>query len=94
MHNDHEKFMQAVKEKRKVILTYFSGEYNLNLTKLCVPLQYSPPGKGQDSNYYYLWDSEADVGERALVLPPPQIMYMELGDDTFDPNDYIIPGKD
>ena len=94
MHHDHEKFMQAVKKRRKVILTYYSGEYSLNLTKLCVPLQYSPPGRGQDSNYYYLWDSEADVGERILGLPVSQIMYMELSDNTFDPNDYIIPEKD
>lgn len=94
MHNDHEKFMQAVKERKKVILTYFSGEYNLNLTKLCVPLQYSPSGRGQDSNYYYLWDSEADVGERILGLPVSQIMYMELSNDTFEPDEYIIPETD
>ena len=74
-------------------MTYFSGQYDLNLTKLCVPLQYSPPDE-EDPECYYFWDSEADVGTRVLVLPPSQIMYMELGDETFDPNDYIIPEKD
>lgn len=94
MHEDHDKFIQAVKDRRKVILTWFSGEYNLNLTKLCVPLQYSPSGGGEDSECYYLWDSEGDVGERALFLPPSQIMYMELSDDTFQPDEYIIPESD
>ena len=86
--------MQAVKEKRKVILTHFSGEYNLNLTKLCVPLKYTPFSECGDSDCYYVCDSDADIGTRVLVLPPSQIMYMDLGDNTFDPNDYIIPETD
>jgi len=91
MHQDHDKFTQAVKDRRKVIITYFSGEYNLSLTKLCVPLQYSPPGEEEDPDYYYLWDSEGDVGMRVLAFPSSHITYMELSDDGFDPDEYIIP---
>ena len=94
MHEDHPKFMQAVNNRRKVILTHFSGRYNLNLTKAYVPLQYAPSGEGEDSDCYYLWDSEADVGDRVLILSPSQILYMELSDDTFDPDEYIVPESD
>jgi len=94
IHEDHNKFVQAVKDRRKVIVTYFSGEYSLYLTKLCVPLQYSPPSGGEDSDCYYLWDPEGDIGTRVLALPPSQVMYMELSDDTFKPDEYIIPERD
>jgi hypothetical protein len=85
--------MQAVRGRRKVIVTYFSGEYKLNLTKLCVPLHYSPPAAGGESAFYYSWDSGGDVGERVLALRLSQIIYMELDDETFDPNEYIVPDR-
>lgn len=94
IHEDHNKFVQAVKDRRKVIVTYFSGEYSLNLTKLYVPLQYSPSDGRDDSDRYYLWDPEGDIGRRVLVLPPSQVVYMELSDDTFEPDEYIIPERD
>jgi hypothetical protein len=88
---DHDVFIQAVKNKKKVILTFFSGQQYLYLTRLCVPVQFTSSEKGNSSKCYYFWDSEADVGERLLALKPSQITYMELSDETFDPADYIIP---
>ena len=93
MHQDHDKFVRANEDRRKIILTYFSGEYSLNLTKLCVPLQYSPAGEEGDPGCYYLWDPEGDIGRRVLVLPSSRIVYMELSDDTFEPDEYMIPEK-
>ena len=94
MHVHHDIFMQAVKNRRKVIVTYFSDECNLNLTKLCVPVRYDSPDAGKESDYYYFWDSEGEVGERLLSLRPSQIIYIELGDETFDPDEYIVPDGD
>jgi len=94
MHAYHDIFMQAVKDRRKVIVTYFSGEFNLNLTKLCVPLHYSPPDAGGESAFYYSWDSGGDVGERVVALRPSQIMYIELSDEFFNPSEYIVPDGD
>lgn len=91
MHTHHDIFMQAVKDRRKVIVTYVSGEYSLNLTKLCVPLRYDPPNGGEESAFYYFWDSEGDTGERAFALRLSQMIYLQLSDETFDPNDYIVP---
>jgi hypothetical protein len=87
MHADHDIFMQAVKDRRKVIVTYFSGEYKLNLTKICVPVRYDPTDAGEESDCYYFWDSEGEVGERVLGLRPSKIIYMEFGDETFDPDE-------
>ncbi|MBN2270304.1 MAG: hypothetical protein JXN61_06805 [Sedimentisphaerales bacterium] len=94
IHEDHNKFVQAVKDRKKVIVTYYSGQYRLNLTKLCVPLQYSRSDRRNDSDCYYLWDPEGEIGSRVLVLPPSRVMYMELSDDIFEPDEYITPEKD
>ena len=92
MHEDHEIFIQAVKDRKKIILTYFCGEHSLYLTRLCVPIDYYKPAVSEGgSDCYYFWDSEANVGGRMLRLPPSQVKYMELSDETFDPNDYTIP---
>ena len=88
---DHDIFIQATESKKKLIVTYFSGERSLYLTRLCVPIQFSRSDSEDTPDCYYFWDSEADVGERLLALPPSQIAYMELSDETFDPADYIIP---
>jgi hypothetical protein len=94
MHDNHDVFVQAVKEQKMLIVTYSAGEYSLSLTRLCVPLEYSPSGAGDDSGCYYFWDSEADTGERILVLPSSQIVYIQLSNETFDPAEYIIPHGD
>ena len=88
---DHDIFIQATENKKKVILTYFSGEQSLYLTRLCVPIQYNCSASEDAPDCYYFWDSEADVGERLLALSPSQIAYMELSDEIFDPAEYIIP---
>ena len=88
---DHDIFIQATKNKKKIILTYFSGERSLYLTRLCVPIQFCSSESEDTSDRYYFWDSEADLGERLLSLSPSQIAYMDLSDETFDPADYIIP---
>ena len=95
MHSDHETFVQAVKSRKKIILTYFSGEHNLYLTRLCVPLDYcacyTPVDSKGFSEFYYFWDEETDLGKRMLDLPTSQIKFMELSNDTFNPADYITP---
>lgn len=88
---DHDIFIEATKDRKKIILTYFSGQKSFYLTRLCVPIQFSPSDSKEDSDWYYFWDSEAEVGERLLALPPSEIAYMELSDEIFDPADYIIP---
>ncbi len=88
---DHDIFIQATENKKKVILTYFSGEQSLYLTRLCVPIEFNRSDSENTPDRYYFWDSEADVGERLLALTPSQIAYMDLSDESFDPAEYIIP---
>jgi hypothetical protein len=89
MHNDHTIYIQAVKKNKRVILTYFSGQQNLFLTKLCVPVYFKPPNSHGENGCYYFWDEEAEIGERILSLTQSQIEFMELSDESFNPADYI-----
>lgn len=94
MQNDQEKqevFLQAQKDKKKLLLTHYSGQHNLYLTSLCIPIEHVPPLSDNGPDFFYFWDSEADVGERIFGRPPSEIQHMELTEESFDPNDYIIP---
>jgi len=83
-------FSQASKENKKIILTDFSSEHNLYLTRMCIPLEHIPPISENGSDYYYFWDPESDIGERIFGRTPSDIKHMELSNESFNPNDYIV----
>lgn len=85
-----ETFVKALKGKKKLLLTYFSGEYSLFLTKLCVPIQHSKPIAEFENDNYFFWDEQADIGDRLFGLPLSDIAYMELTDESYNPDDYIV----
>lgn len=91
MHYHHDRFMQAIREKRKVVLTHFTSEGNCDVTKLCVPLDYRP---ARHSDYFYVWDPQANVGERLLGLPIWQVKSIEVSEEVFDPTEYIVSNSD
>ncbi len=94
MHQDHDIFIQALKSRKKILLTYYDEELNLYLTRVCVPMEYSKTGSKDDSDYYSFWVEYAQKDERRLSLHPSQIKYMDLSDEVFDSSDYKIPQQD
>lgn len=84
MHRDHDIFVEAVRDKKKVILTFVSNEHSDTEDGLCGPILYSPSCVGDDSDYYYLWNFESVTGKNFLGLPPSQIVRMELTKESFD----------
>ena len=94
MHDNHHIFMQALRDRRKVVLTYFCPERGLGLTGLCIPVDYEAPAGREDSDRYYFWHSDRALGERLLCLSPSQIGHMRLSKETFDPSEHIIPETD
>jgi len=91
MHRQHDIFVSALRDKRKLFLSFLSSKNNLYSTKLCIPVSYSPPDSKDDSEYYRIWDSESEVGERLIDLPASGILYMELSSENFTPDEYILP---
>lgn len=84
-------FLQAQNERKKIFLTYFSGEQNLFLTKLCVPIQYLESISEHGPEFFYFWDDEGDVGDRVFGVPPSEIKYIEITDEVYEPKNYILP---
>ena len=89
--NTKEIFIKARKERKKILLTFFSGQYSLFYTKLCIPIQYIHPINEYEHDYFYFWDEQADAGDRLFGLPPEDIVIIEATEENYDPNDYIIP---
>jgi hypothetical protein len=91
MHDNHDVFVQALRDRRKVVLTYFGLERGFGFTGLCIPVDYRPAGDREDSDHYYFWHSDRALGERLLCLSPSHIEHMSLSEQTFDPSEHIIP---
>jgi hypothetical protein len=80
----HEVFVRALREKKKVKLTFFSREQGCNAEKVCGPIVYSRPLARDDSDSYYFWDFDSGESEHLLCLSAPQIVSMELAEEPFD----------
>ncbi len=93
MHSQHEIFVEAVRKKRKIIITYFSGIQNLYLTKLLVPLKYISSGSDGGLSHYFFCDLESDTNECLITLSSSMIQFMDISEDHFDPDDYISKKK-
>lgn len=86
-----EAFIKARTERKKIFLTYFSGERRLFLAKLCVPIQYVCPANEFENDYFYFWDEKAEVGDRLFGVLLDDIELLDLSNENFDPNNYIMP---
>ena len=85
-----DRFIQAIQERRKVRLTFFSKEDGRPLTRLCAPMDYGPSRRAHDkSDRYHLWDYESDTGRHTLSLNPDQVQDIACLDDYFDPAEFI-----
>jgi hypothetical protein len=94
MHNDHDNFVRAIQEKRKVKLTFPSKEQGCSAEKLCGPIFYSASAEEDGLGCYYLWDFEAGTGNQFLGLLPSQIVSMELTEDPFDLVEFFTSGRE
>ena len=94
MHRDHDIFVRAIKDKKKVELVFLSNTDGSNTEKLCGPMLYSPPAPAGESDWYYLWDFEGSSDKRVLGLPPNKIVSMGLTEEAFDPKDFTTSERE
>jgi hypothetical protein len=84
MHLEHDIFVKAIRDKKRIKLTFLNKEHGNIGDGLFGPVFYSPSASGDDSDFYYLWDFESGTGNNFLGLPPSQIVRMELTKEPFD----------
>ena len=85
-----DEFIQAIHDKKKVRVTFYSKDDRGYIVRKCAPMDYGPgrhPHK--KNNRYHLWDYESDSGQHTLSLNPEQIKECEILDETFDPSELI-----
>ena len=84
MHRDHNIFVEAIRTKKKVKLTFYRSNNGDARDGLFGPIFYSAAVAGGDSDCYYLWDFGTGIGNNFLGLSPSQIIRMELTKESFD----------
>jgi hypothetical protein len=83
---NHAQFLEAIKEKRKVRVQFYSKPDSGVVDRVCAPLDYGLGSETQDGlNRYWLWDYAGGEGSETLGLVPQQIVEMQLLSEAFDP---------
>jgi hypothetical protein len=87
---DHEKFLEAIQEKKKILVTFFSQEDRREISRLCAPLDFGPSRRNgtvidNGKNKYHFWDYESDTKQHTLPLISTKIRVIEVRNETFNP---------
>ena len=88
MHRNHDIFVQAIEDKKKIRLTFFSDADGNSQVKVFGPLFCAPPHVGHEPDRYYLWDFEST---NVFSLLPNKIVSMEPTEETFNSGNFISP---
>lgn len=83
---NHKQFIEAIKEKKKVCLRFYSKADSGVIDLVCVPMDYGPGAGIQDGvNQYWLWDCTSNIGSPTLGLLPEQVLDLRVLGEVFDP---------
>ncbi len=83
-------FIQAIRERQKVKVQFYSKEDNCNLSRTCAPMDYGPSRRAKEKNdRLHLWDFDSDTGQHMLSLNLEQVLTLEILEEKFDPEDFV-----
>jgi hypothetical protein len=100
MHRDHKIFIQAIEDKKKVIIKLRDDETSGTFTKVCRPLFYIPSKNPDDCAQYYFWHGEQGKKGNIFWATPKQILHIGPTQESFDPagfklvHDEELPSSD
>jgi hypothetical protein len=90
MHRDHKIFIQAIKDKKKVIIEQLNDSDREKRTKVCRPLFYIPASSQDGCAHYYFWDGERGEKGNIFWVTPAQIVSIEPTQQSFDPSGFTL----
>ena len=83
-------FINAIREKRKIFVTFFSKEDRRVIRRTCAPMDYGPSRiEKRDVDRYHMWDYDSDSRKHPLMLLPEQIKDMEVLNEHFEPSEFV-----
>jgi len=88
---NHTRFIEAIHEKKKVCVRFYSKADSGVLDRVCAPMDYGPGEEIADGvNRYWLWDYASDTGSHTLGLVPQQILDLQVLGAVFDPVEFSV----
>ena len=85
-----EEFIDAIHQKKKIIVTFFSKKDEVIVVRTCAPMDFGPhkrfPDKG---DRYQVWDYDGSSGPHPAPLDPDQVQSIEVMDEEFDPSEFV-----
>lgn len=89
---NHKQFIDAITEKKKVCLRFYSKADTGVVDLVCAPMSYGlGPDAGQDVNRYWFWDYSSNTGSPTLGLLPGQVLDLRILGQVFDTADFNAP---
>jgi hypothetical protein len=89
---NHTRFIEAIKEKRKVRLRFYSRADSGVLDLVCAAMDYGPGGEIQDGLHrYWLWNYASNTDSHILGLLPQEIVDLQVLGEVFDPAEFGAP---
>lgn len=87
---NHKQFIEAINEKKKVRVRFYSKADSGVVDLVCAPMDYGPGAGVQDGvNRYWLWDYSSNNGSHTLSLLPAQILELRVQGEVFDPAQFL-----
>lgn len=91
---NHKQFIEAINDKHKVCLRFYSRADSEVIDLVCAPIDYGPGAGVQDGvNRYWLWDYSSNTGSPLLGLLPEQVLDIRVLAEVFDPAELRAPGS-
>ena len=83
---NHVQFIEAIEEKKRVCLRFYSKADSGVIDLVCAPLDYGlEAGIPDGVNRYSLWDYTSNNGSHTLSLLPEQVLDLRVLGEVFDP---------
>jgi hypothetical protein len=88
---NHEQFLTAIKDHKKVNVRFYSKPDSGLLDRVCVPMDYGAGENPDGLNRYWLWDDASESSDHKLGLVSQQIVEMSILGEVFDPAQFVVP---
>jgi hypothetical protein len=83
---NHKQFIEAIQQKNKVCLRFYSKADSGVIDLVCAPTDYGPGAGIQDGvNRYWFWDYTSNSGSPILGLLPEQVLDIRVLGEVFEP---------
>jgi hypothetical protein len=86
---NHAQFIEAIQEKRKVRVRFYSRADDEVLDRVFAAMDYGPGAAFQDGLHrYWLWDYASTTNSHILGFLPQEIIDLHLLGEAFDPAEF------